>query len=90
MKFTGIIHSKDNESIIVFGKISSDLELLTNSKKFNYFYLKKLQFFIPSIFLDRKIMSQKRYFDFDDIYYEEQKIILRKHLFEVLKFFKKY
>jgi len=90
MKFTGIIHSKDNESIIVFGRISSDLELLTNSKKFNYFYLKKLQFFIPSIFLDRKIMSQKRYFDFDDIYYEEQKIILRKHLFEVLKFFKKY
>ena len=63
MKITGINNSGAKEGIIVFGRISSDLELLTKSKKYNYFYLHRLQFFIPSIFLDREIMSQKKYFD---------------------------
>ena len=59
MKITGINNSGAKEGIIVFGRISSDLELLTKSKQYNYFYLHRLQFFIPSIFLDREIMSQK-------------------------------
>ena len=88
MKITGINNSGAKEGIIVFGRISSDLELLTKSKKYNYFYLHRLQFFIPSIFLDREIMSQKKYFDATDRKSQEQKQQLEKHLLKLLKYFK--
>ena len=88
MKITGINNSGAKEGIIVFGRISSDLELLTKSKQYNYFYLHRLQFFIPSIFLDREIMSQKKYFDATDRRSREQNQQLKKHLLKILKYFK--
>ncbi len=89
-KVTGIIHSKNNDGILVFGRISSDMSLMTKNKKFNYFYLHRLQFFIPSLFLDKKLMSQRSYFKFKDQTSYNQKLKLRNNLLKILKFLKKH
>ena len=90
LKATGIIYSKNNDGILVFGRISSDMSLMTNNKKFNYFYLHRLQYFIPSLFLDKKLMSQRSYFKFKDQTSYDQKLKLRNNLLKILKFLKKH
>jgi len=89
-KATLINHSKNNDSILVFGRVSSDMDLLIKNTNFNYYYLHRLQFFIPSIFLDKKLLSQRNYFNYQDNISNTQKTVLRKHLLKILRYFKKH
>ena len=80
----------DNEGVLIFDRVNSDLPYLMNLNKFNYlFFESKLQYRIASLFLDKEIMSQKNYFSIQNKDYENQKADFRNEIFKILKHLKR-
>ena len=82
--------NKKNTTILVFQRVNSDMDHLTAIKEFNFINLtSKLQYTIASLFLDKKICSQKDYFVFTEEKYIKQKEKFKNEIYKVLKHLKR-